>query len=47
MGPPAEAPGAGVKAPAPNSLSLALLHVKTEEEHEDNLVFRDALKGFS
>lgn len=47
MGPPAEVPGAKATAPVPNSLSLALLHVKAEEEHEDNLVLRDALKGFS
>lgn len=47
MGPPPEAPGAGARAPGPNSLSLALLHAKADEEHEDNLVLSDALKGFS
>lgn len=47
MGPPPEAPEAGARAPGANSLGLALLHAKAEEEHEDNLVLSDALKGFS
>lgn len=47
MGTPPKAPGARARVPWPNSLSLALLHAKAKEEHEDNLVLSDALKGFS
>lgn len=43
MGPPPEAPGAGARV----SLSLARLHTEAAEEHEDNLVLSEALKGFS
>lgn len=47
MGPPPEAPGAGAGAAVPDWLSRARLHAEAEEEHEDNLVLSEALKGFS